>query len=178
MKLLPKILLGLTAALFVTSSFAGTTSGRDSAKFYKTHPDDWDGKKVSVDCVSVTRINGGPQIDDVVFFVAHTIDDDNKARGGSIVVAVLEGDVSSFIRKYGTVVERNRGQADRIDSKSLRGTFHVLEKGHVYLDESGDAHALILERKEDAKLAIRSEGFLTESGGIGAGRRHGPGKHK
>ncbi len=174
MKLLPKILLTLSAALFATGAYAGTDAGKDSAKYYKTFPEKWDGKKISVDCVSVKRINGGPQIEGIVFFVAQTIDEKNKAPGGGIVVAVLEGDVESLIRKYGTVVERNRGQVDRIESKSLRGTFHVLEHGHVYLDESGEAHDLILEHKEEAKGAIRS------GDGIPGGNehRHRPGGHK
>jgi hypothetical protein len=155
MKLLPKILLTLSAALFVTGAYAGTDAGRDSAKFYKTFPEEWDAKKISLDCVSVKRINGGPQIEGVVFFGAQTIDDKNNAAGGSIVVAVLEGDVESFIRKYGTVIERTPGGSDRVENTRLRGVFHQLAHGHVYLDASGEAHDLILAHKEDAKGAIR-----------------------
>jgi len=37
-------------------------AGRDSANYYKTFPDKWDEHKISIDCVSVKRINGGPQL--------------------------------------------------------------------------------------------------------------------
>ena len=127
MKLLPKILLSLSAALFVTGAYAGTDAGRGSAKYYKTFPDKWDGKKIHMDCVSVKRINGGPQVEGVVFFSAHTIDDKNNAPGGS----------------------------DRVDNARLSGILHQLERGHVYLDASGEANELILTRKEEAKNAIR-----------------------
>ena len=165
MKLLPKILLALSAALFVTGANAGTDAGKGSAKYYKTSPEEWDGKKISLDCSSVKRINGGPQVEGVVFFGAQTIDDKNNASGGSMVVAVLEGDVESFIRKYGTVKERTPGGSDRVDNTNLRGVFHQLAHGHVYLDESGEAHDLILANKEDAKGAIsHGDGIPTGSG--------------
>jgi|GEM_PF-1119647 len=171
MKLLPKILLTLSAALFATGAYAGTDAGRGSAKYYKTYPDKWDGKKIHVDCVSVKRINGGPQVEGVVFFSAHTIDDKNNTPGGGIVVAVLEGDVASFIRKYGTVVERTPGGSDRVDNARLSGIFHQLERGHVYLDASGEANELILTRKEEAKNAIRF-GDGVPTGGSGKGGAH------
>jgi hypothetical protein len=177
MKLLAKILLALTAALFVTASYAGTDASRGSAKYYKTFPDQWDGKKVHVDCASVKRINGGPQVEGVVFFGAHTIDDKNKGSGGSIVVAVLEGDVESFVRKYGTVMERTPGGSERVDNARLSGIFHQLERGHVYLDASGEANDLILAHKENAKGAIRHGDSVPAGGGDGkSSKRHR--KHK
>ena len=170
MKLIPHILLALTAALFTTGAYAGTDASRGSAKYYKTFPDEWDGKKIHLDCTSVRRINGGPQVEGVVFFGAHTVDDKNKAPGGSIVVAVLEGDVESFVRKYGTVIERNPGSSDRVDNTRLSGIFHQLERGHVYLDASGEAHDLILTHKEEAKNAIRF-GDGVPTGGKGLNRK-------
>jgi hypothetical protein len=177
MKLLPKILLTLSAALFVTGAYAGTDAGKDSAKYYKTYPEKWEGNKISLDCVSVKRINSGPQIDGIAFFSAQTFDDKNNAQGGSIVVAVLDGDVESFIRKYGTAIERTPGGSDRVDNTSLRGVFHQLEKGHIYLDESGEAHAIILAHKEDAEGAIRHGDGIPTGGGDRHGH-HGHKKHK
>ncbi len=177
MKLLPKILLTLSATLFATGAYAGTDAGKDSAKYYKTFPEEWDGKKISLDCSSVKRINGGPQVEDVTFFVAHTIDTKNKTQGGSMVVAVLEGDVESFIRKYGTVVERTKGESERVDNKRLTGIFHQLERGHVYLDASGEAHDLILAHTEDAKNAIR-HGDGIPAGGEDGHKGHGHKKRK
>ena len=167
MKLLPKILLTLTAALFVSGAYAGTDAGRGSAKFYKTFPDEWNGKKIHMDCISVKRINGGPQVEGVVFFGAHTIDDKNNAPGGGIVVAVLEGDVESFVRKYGTVIERTPGGSERIDNTRLSGVFYQLERGHVYLDASGEANDLILAHKEEAKNAIRFGDAIPSGDGKG-----------
>lgn len=175
MKLLPTLLLALSAALFATTAYAEIDAGRDSAKYYTTFPDKWDGHKVSVDCVSVKRINGGPQIEGIVFFGAHTMDDKNNAPGGSIVVAVLEDEVESFVRKYGTVIERTPGQSDRVENKRLTGIFHQLERGHVYIDESGNAHDLILKHKETAKDAIRFGDGIPEGGGAG---HHGHKKRK
>ncbi|MFQ3224331.1 MAG: hypothetical protein ACI8Z5_000579 [Lentimonas sp.] len=167
MKLLTQILLTLTAALFVSAAYAGTDAGRGSAKYYKTFPDQWDGKKINMDCVSVKRINRGPQVEGVVFFGAQTIDDKNNAPGGGIVVAVLEGDVESFVRKYGTVIERTPGGSERVDNARLSGIFHQLERGHLYLDASGEAHDLILAHKEDAKGAIRFGDGIPSGGGDG-----------
>lgn len=167
MKKITYILLALLSFTLCSATYAGSEAGKDSARYYKSHPEAFDNKMVSVDCVMVTRINGGPQVDGVVFFIAHTKDDDNNARGGSIVVAVLEGKAESFIRKYGNTVDRNRGSTNPIDSKRLRGTFHQLAKGHVYIDISnGEAHELIAEQKEIAKGHI----------GKGEGKFGGKGK--
>ncbi|MEN8725574.1 MAG: hypothetical protein ACN4GF_00630 [Lentimonas sp.] len=152
MKKIAYLLLALVSFSFCSATFAGSEAGKDSARYYKSHPAEFDGKYVDVDCVFVTRINGGPQVDGVVFFVAHTKDDDNQARGGSIVVAVLEGEASSFLRKYGNTIDRDRGSSNKVDSKRLRGIFYELDRGHVYIDMSdGEAHEAILERKEIAK---------------------------
>lgn len=156
MKHITKILVFLVASIaLLTPSFAGSEAGKDSARYYKSHPEDFDNKRVDVDCTFVTRINGGPQVEGVSFFLAHTKDDDNNMRGGSIVVAVLTDDAASFVRKYGSMPEINRGSTKLVDSKRLRGTFHLLERGHVYIDESeGPAHDLIMEKKEEAKGII------------------------
>lgn len=132
----------MLAFSFCAQQLSAADAGDDAARHYKSNPDKYDGKKVDVDCAFVTRINGGPQVDGVVFFVAHTVDADNQANGGSIVVAVLEGDADYFMRDYGTAVERRNGKKG-VDYERLRGTFRVLDRGNVYLDESGDAHALI-----------------------------------
>lgn len=119
---------------------------------------------VDVDVAFVTRVNRKDGIDGVVFFVAHTIDDDNSARGGSIVVAVLEADVEKFMRKYGTAVERK----GRVDTKRLRGTFHHVKGARVYIDESGEAHALIEAHiKEKGDAAIPADG----DGAVGGGKK-------
>lgn len=156
MKHISKILVIFVAFIaLLTPSFAGSEAGKDSARYYKSHPEEFDTKRVDVDCTFVTRINGGPQVEGVSFFLAHTKDDDNQMRGGSIVVAVLTEDANSFLRKYGSMPEINRGSSKVVDSKRLRGTFHLLERGHVYIDESeGPAYDLILEHKEEAKGLI------------------------
>jgi len=91
----------------------------------------------------------------VVFFVAQTINEKNQAKSGHIVVAILAEDVVAFVRKYGTVNERTQGSSSRVDSKRLTGIFHQLDHGHVYIDESGNANDMIIERKENTKNAIR-----------------------
>ncbi|MDP4610265.1 MAG: hypothetical protein NWT02_03675 [Opitutales bacterium] len=156
MKHISKILVFLVASVaLLTPSFAGSEAGKDSARYYKSHPEEFDTKRVDVDCIFVTRINGGPQVEGVSFYLAHTKDDDNNMRGGSIVVAVLTEEASSFVKKYGSMPDIDRGSSERVDSKRLRGTFHLLEHGHVYIDESeGPAHDLILEHLEAAKGLI------------------------
>ncbi|MEM1223095.1 MAG: hypothetical protein AAGH40_10050 [Verrucomicrobiota bacterium] len=156
-------------AIFLPSlTFAGSDAGDDSARNYKNFPEKYDGKKIDIDCTHVSRINGGPKIDDVTLFVAHTVDRDNRTRGGSIVVAVLAEDAESFARKFGTAIEISRGAVEKVDSKSLRGTFHMLDRGHVYIDYTdGEAALLIEERAELFRTKIRA--------GDGAG---GPGPNK
>lgn len=156
MKHIYQILALFVASIaLLTPSFAGSDAGKDSARYYKSNPEEFDTKRVDVDCIFVTRINGGPQVEGVTFFLAHTKDDDNHMRGGSIVVAVLADDATSFVRKYGSMPEINRGSTKVVDSKRLRGTFHILERGRVYIDVSeGPAHDLILEHIEEAKGII------------------------
>jgi hypothetical protein len=166
--------LALSLSLFLgITAHAGSTAGEDSANYYKSHPDEYDGKRVDVDCTHLTRINGGPQIEGVTFFVAHTKDDDNDSKGGAITVAVLEEDADSFLRRYGSAPEFDNGKSKKLDSKRLRGDFHQLEKGHVYIDASmGEAHKKLLEHREDAKKAIGgADGFKPDW-------TPGPGKKK
>jgi len=166
MKQLAHTVLALCSLCFLTSTHAGTEAGDDTARHYKSYPDKYNGKKIDVDCTAVHRINGGPSVEGVVFFVAHTIDRDNRGAGGSLVVAVPEDDAESFLRKYGNTIERNRGEAEKVDSKRLRGTFYQLDRGHVYLDESGEAHELILAKLDAAKGQIRA-GDGIPTGGAG-----------
>ncbi len=149
------IILAATISLSATStlSYAGNESGKDSARYYKSHPDKFNSKAVDVDCTHVTRINGANQLDKIVFFAAHTKDDDNRTRGGSIVVAVAAEKADSFIRKFGTTLDRNRGSSERINSTRLRGIFHMLDNGSVYIDYS-DVHEVITKNLKNAKIAI------------------------
>ncbi len=157
MKSLSTGLIALFALTLASAAYAESFAGEDSARHYKSTPEKYDGKYVDVDCTFVTRINRGPQIEGITFFVAHTKDDDNRARGGSIVVAMLSDKADSFIRKYGNAPDINRGAAEKVDSKRLRGIFHQLAQGHVYIDVSdGEAHELILAQREQAKGAIGS----------------------
>jgi len=173
MKSLSTLLIALSIFTFASAAQAESYAGEDSARHYKSAPEKFDGEYVDVDCVFVTRINGGPQVEGVTFFVAHTKDDDNRALGGSIVVAVLSDKADSFVRKYGNTLDVNRGAVEKVDSKRLRGIFHQLAQGHVYIDISaGDAHELILKHKDNAKGAIRSGDGVPESRGKGG---HGKG---
>lgn len=77
----------------------------------------------------------------------------------------------SFLRKYGNTVDINRGAAEKVDSKRLRGIFHQLEQGHIYIDVSaGEANDLILAHKEDAKGAIRSGDGVPSGNGNAKGK--------
>ena len=162
MKTLSKYILALLSAFLVVPAFAANDAGDDSARYYRNNAEEYNGKMVDVDVAFVTRINRKDRIDEIVFFVAHTVDDDNSMRGGPIVVAVLEGDAKSFMRKFGTAVDRSNG---KVDTKRLRGTFHLLPKGRVYIDESGEAHALIeAHRKEHGDAAIPATGDTPAAG--------------
>lgn len=169
MKKLSKTLLALLTACLVSTAVAGNDAGDDSARHYKSQPEQFDGQSVDIDCTHVKRINGGPQVPGVAFFVANTFDEDNESHGGVIVVAVLEADASAFVKKFGTVPERQKSRnstEDRVDTTSLKGTFHQLAKGHVYIDDSGSAHELILQKVEEAKGKIRAgDGIPTAGNG-------------
>ena len=136
MKPVATLLIFLSSLAFAATAQAEAHAGEDSANYYKSAPEKYEGEYVDVDCAFVSRINGGPQIEGVTFFVAHTTDDDNMVRGGTIVVAVLTDKADSLIRKYGDTLDVNRGAPEQVDSKRLRGIFHQLEKGHVYIDVS------------------------------------------
>lgn len=172
MKTLSTLLIALVTLSLGSVAHAVSYAGEDSARHYKSDPEKYDGEYVDVDCVFVTRVNRGPQIEGVTFFVAHTKDDDNRAFGGSIVVAVLSEKASSFIRKYGDAPEINRGGSEKVDSKRLRGIFHQLSQGHLYIDVSaGDAHALIMEHIEEAEETIRSGDSTPAAPGHGFSRK-------
>lgn len=147
MKILSTLTLALFGAFLAVPAFAGSEAGEDSARHYRSHPDEYDGEKVDVDVAFVTRINGKKAVEGVVFFIAHTFDEENEAPGGGIIVAVLDDDTESFMRKYGTAIER-KGKGG-VDTKRLRGTFHQMKRGRVYIDESGEAHELILAHIEE-----------------------------
>lgn len=164
-----------TTLLLVVSFFAATSiaqaeayAGEDSARHYKSNPGKYNGETVDVDCVFVTRVNRATKVEGVTFFVVHTKDDENRARGGSIVAAVLTEDADKFLRKYGDTPDIDRGSSNPVDSKRLRATFHQLEKGRVYLDASeGPAHELIEEQREDAIGNIGSGDGVSNAGGKG-----------
>ncbi|MGB0743529.1 MAG: hypothetical protein ACPGSB_03285 [Opitutales bacterium] len=168
MKIQSKYILALICATLALPAFAGTEAGDDSALYYRNNPEKYDGKTVDIDVAFVTRINRRNSVEGLVFFVAHTVDDENNTRGGAIIVAVLDDDIEKFMRKYGTSIERkSRGD---IDTERLRGTFHQLKGGRVYIDESGEAHELILahlEEKADFTLPDAEEA-------LGPGLGNGP----
>ncbi len=175
MKKLSKTLLALFCTCLVSTAFAGNDAGDDSARHYKSQPEQFDGQSVDVDCTHVKRINGGPQVPGVAFFVANTFDEDNQSHGGVIVVAVLEADASSFVNKFGTVPDRKKNRnstEDRVDTTRLKGTFHQLSKGHVYIDYSGGAHELILQKVEDAQGTIRAGDGIPSAGNGYARPKH------
>ncbi|MDQ8193199.1 hypothetical protein QEH59_02090 [Coraliomargarita sp. SDUM461004] len=150
-------LITLTVIIFASIAHAETFSGKDTALYYKNTPEQFEGEHADVDCAFVSRINRGPQINGITFFLAHTIDEDNRLRGGSIVVAVLSDKADSFVRKYGNAPDIQHGGMTKVDSKRLRGIFHQLDKGHVYIDMTdGQAHQVILQHKETAKKLIKS----------------------
>lgn len=181
---IPKTIIALCCACLLSTSYAGSDASKDSARHYKSYPEKYDGETASLDCTYVTRINKGPQVEGVAFFVAHTVDDDNKMRGGSIVVAILDEDADAFAKKYGNTLDIDRDQRpknttkERVDSKRLRGTFHQLEKGHVYIDINGDAHERILAKIETAKGCIRAgDGIPSGDNRRSPNHKHGK-KHK
>ena len=179
MKILQKTLTALAFLSAVTLVHGGSDASKDSARHYKSDPETYDNQSVAIDCIFVKRINGGPQVEGVAFFVAHTIDDDNQMRGGAIVVAVREEDADALAKKFGTVPDIDRDNRpknttqDRVDSKRLRGTFHQLAKGHVYVDVNGDAHERVLEKIENSKSTIRMGDGIPVAGGNGIGNKKG-----
>lgn len=145
----------LSALLTPIITNAESYAGDDSARYYKSTPEEFDGEYVDVDCVFVTRINRGPDVEGVSFFVASTDDDKNHSYGGSIVVAVLTEDAEHLISKYGNTAALPRHPGESVDSKRLRGIFHQLEHGQVYIDYSdGDAHEIIAEHSQEAEIKI------------------------
>ncbi|WP_269526817.1 hypothetical protein [Coraliomargarita parva] len=158
MKRLYRLSLTLFTLALLSPLQAGNSADEDSARYYKSNPGKFDGQKVDVDCIFVKRPLAANKIEGVTFFVAQTKDKDNHSFGGTIVVAVLSDEAESFLRKYGDAPDINRGAAEKVDSKRLRGIFHLLESGHVYIDESDDgkAHDRILANLEAAQKAINS----------------------
>ncbi len=170
MKRIPTLLITLFALSLASTANAQSYAGEDSARHYKSAPEKYNGQTVDVDCTHVTRINRGAKIDGVTFFAAHTKDDDNGIRGGTIIVAVLSDKADNFVRKYGDMPDIQRGSTEKVDSKRLRGTFHQLTLGQVYIDSTdGEAHELILKFKEEVINTIRANegGSFHKGNGFG-----------
>jgi hypothetical protein len=150
------LLIALISALLTPIiTQAESAAGDDSARYYKSTPEEFDGDYVDVDCVFVTRINRGPEVEGVTFFVASTDDEKNHSYGGSIVVAVLSEDAEHLISKYGNTATLPPAPGANIKSKRLRGIFHELEHGQVYIDYTGgDAHEIIAEHNQEAEIKI------------------------
>lgn len=184
MKQLAQTLIAFCAISFMSVAHAGSDAGKDSARHYKSYPEKYNDQTVGIDCTFVKRINGGPQVEGVAFFVAHTIDDDNQMRGGAIVIAVREENADALAKKFGNVPDIDRDNRpknttqERVDSKRLSGTFHQLAKGHVYIDVNGDAHELIMQRVEDSKSKIRMGDGIPSTGGDAPGHPKGKKKKK
>lgn len=157
MKLYTTLLLVISFFAAISIAHAEAYAGEDSARHYKSNPEKYNGEAIDVDCVFVTRINRATRVEGVVFFSVHTKDDDNRARGGSIVAAVLEEEAAKFIRRYGDTPDISRGSTSPVDSKRLRATFHQLAKGYIYIDTSeGPAHELITEHRDEALGQIKA----------------------
>ncbi|GHC13243.1 hypothetical protein [Cerasicoccus arenae] len=112
-------------------------SGDNTAAHTKAYAEELEGEKVSLDVVFIRLSRHAPEDVPYVFFWAMTIDDDAHSGGGAILVVADKDDKDALIRKYGTNLDRDRGEGGP-EHKSLRGTVRIVErKGksrHVYLD--------------------------------------------
>lgn len=164
-----KVLLAALVGFCPLWAFAGS-SGKNTAAYVKAMGDQLEGEKVSLD-VAFIRINRHAP-DDVpyVFFWAATVDEDEMAKGGVILVVADKGDKDSLIRRYGTNLERDPG--DGPETKGMRGTVRLVgrENGpkRVYLDITDDGVDL-----SDAPDRVFDEGDVSGEMGMPPGRRGG-----
>lgn len=137
MNILTSVKISLLALLGLAplGAFAGA-SGEHTAANVKAYAEELEGEKVSLDVVFIRMHRHAPEDVPYVFFWAVTIDEKERAGGGAILVVADKADKDTLVRKYGTNLERDRG--DGPESKSLRGTVRFVEregKGRrVYLD--------------------------------------------
>ncbi|WP_309385816.1 hypothetical protein [Cerasicoccus frondis] len=99
------------------------TSGVNTASHVKAMAPELEGEKVSLDVVFIRVNRHAPDDVPYVFFWAATIDEDEVAKGGAILVVADKEDKDTLIRRYGTNLERDRGQGP--ESKTLRGTVRL-----------------------------------------------------
>lgn len=111
-------------------------SGENTAAHVKAYAEELEGEKVSLDVVFIRMHRYAPEDVPYVFFWAMTVDDKERAGGGAILVVADKEDKDSLVRRFGTNLERDRG--DGPETKTLRGTVRFVEregKGRrVYLD--------------------------------------------
>ncbi|WP_309400519.1 hypothetical protein [Cerasicoccus maritimus] len=144
------------------------TSGVNTAAHVKAMAPELEGKKVSLD-VAFIRINRHAP-DDVpyVFFWAATIDDDEVAKGGVILVVADKEDKDTLIRRYGTNIERGNGGPE---TKSLRGTVRLAGR------EGGPKRAYIDMTADGVDLSNSPDSVMNDSdiaGELGSAAGRGP----
>lgn len=134
-----KILLIALLGAAPFGAFAAA-SGENTAAHVKAYAEELEGEKVNLDVVFIRTHRYANEDVPYVFFWAMTIDEDERVGGGTILVVADKDDKDSLIRRYGTNLERDRG--DGPEYKSMRGTVRFVEREgrgrRVYLDITGD----------------------------------------
>lgn len=176
-----KIIYGILGFVLACCSLQAGSVGKDTAKYYKSLPDKFLDKKISLD---VSHVMPGPklaQVDGISILFAHTIEDGDMTggSGGMMTVILPSHSVESLLKKYGLAVDRDgRG---KIDTRNMSGTFRTITGKnweHLYLDYTGQAHGIIEQHIAELQQALHDGGSRGHSGGgPGHGPGHGRGDH-
>jgi len=177
MKLNHTLKIILFALLGATPIAAVAASGENTAAHVKAYAEELEGENASLDVVFIRMHRYAPEDVPYIFFWAMTIDEDERAGGGAILVVADKGDKDSLIRRYGTNLERDRG--DGPEYKSMRGTVRLVERQGrgrmVYLDITDNGVDLtnapeeLLDGETDATVDLPPPARGPRMGG-GAGR--------
>lgn len=129
-------LLAIVALGCFTTARADAGS-RNTASYVKAQIDKLDGKSVSLDVAFVRMLRPFTTHEEFVLLGAATVDEDNHSGGGGILVVANKADKDALVRRYGTTIDRDRG--DGVETKSMRGVVHLVtgKEGrgkYVYLD--------------------------------------------
>lgn len=160
-----KILLrcGLAAVMLLAGAGVATagTSGKNTAAFYKANIDKYEGKRVTIDVAFVRAVAMRQEPEDYRLFWAATVDEDERAPGGGIIIVADRADAEKLLRKYGTNVERDGPRRGEVELDSMRGTLRKIDLERMrkvpYLDLTDGGVNLSEEARKAMEAAIASE---------------------
>ena len=144
-----------------------------TAAAVKADLDRYLGKKVTFKIPFVRAIQAGAEEEEGLrFLTAMTVDEDNKSRGGTILIVTTTEKFNSMVKKYGTTAERG---GRKLDLNTIRGTISSIDdkkRSKIFLDTAGG-----IELNKTLKKRLMKHADDTISGKHLSKKKNKPGKY-